>query len=140
MKTNVSWNIGKIRDFLAQFIFQVQAQKRNFAPATFCFGKNRTILTMKIEYHMLDVQSRLENINYKLTSLNIKIDFLSNLIQIDFFHYYSFKFSFDIQSSKSCAHQVHLIQPKTNQFSSPRRLRPLSILIVDQHDQSMGKS
>ena len=56
-----------------------------------------------------------------------------------------------IQNSKSCALQVHLIKygalghirliwPKNNQFSLPGRLRPLSILIVDQHDHNMFKS
>ena len=74
---------------------------------------------MKIKYHRLDLQSLLENLG--LTFFII------------------FKFSFDIQSSKSCGHQRHLIWPKTNKFSLPRRLRPLRILIVDQYDHSMFK-
>ena len=44
-------NIG----FFSAIIFSSSGMQnvKIFAPATFCFGKNRTILTTKIEYHRL---------------------------------------------------------------------------------------
>ena len=90
---NVLWNIG------ITFSSSGMEKVKICAPATFCFGKNRTILTMKIEYHRLMCNHFWKT----LITSNNDIDYMSNLRLFFFiiFKFDSFDSKFKIMRSPS---------------------------------------